>query len=91
MQATVYSKDSCPFCDRAINLLRENGVDSSVIKVGTDISKEAFKEEVHSLSGLIPETVPQIILDGQYIGGCDDLIAYYERQQMADDFSDIEL
>ena len=67
----VYTKFLCPYCSRAISLLKAKGA--------------AFEEHDISMGG--PDraamlersggrmTVPQIFIDGRHIGGSDDLLA----------------
>lgn len=39
----IYTKNSCPFCTQAKQLLNGNGATYSAINVGTDITTEDFK------------------------------------------------
>ena len=56
---TVYSKDNCPFCDRAKNLLRLKGIDFEEIRIDLDpTAKEFIISEGH-------RTVPQIYRNGE--------------------------
>lgn len=66
----VYSKDYCPYCHRAIELLTAKGAHFSVIDVEHDMEK---LQEMRERSQR--RTVPQIFIDDQHIGGCDDLLA----------------
>ncbi len=67
----IYTKDYCPYCTRAKNLLRQKGVAFTEIDVTHD---EALQKEMVDKSGG-RRSVPQIIIDGKAIGGCDDLYA----------------
>ncbi len=91
MIAVMYSGKDCPYCVQALGLLKDNGVEVTEIKVGSDIGTQEFKDAIFGLANIVPTTVPQIVLDGEYVGGCDDLIAYYERKLSAGDFSDIDI
>lgn len=91
MKALVYSKDDCPHCDRALEILESKGVKVDVVKVIKDISPERFKGEIFRKANRVVSTVPQIFLDDKYIGGCDDLIEHYENESLSDEFSDFEL
>lgn len=73
----IYTKDVCPYCDRAKALLKRKGADFTEIKV-TD---EKIKEEMILKSGG-RLTVPQIFIDGNSIGGCDDLHALDAEGQL---------
>lgn len=66
----IYTKTGCPFCDRAIALLKQKGVDYVEINLDHDPDR---KEMISRTGG--PRTVPQIFIDGAYIpGGCDGLL-----------------
>ena len=66
----IYTKSTCPFCHRAKALLQSKGVTFQELSIEGDAAK---REEMISRSGRT--TVPQIFIDGQHIGGCDDLYA----------------
>lgn len=68
MKFTVYGKDSCPACKKAVDLLETYGKEFDYIDVSQD--KEALryiKEELQA------KTVPQIFEGDHYIGGLDHL------------------
>jgi glutaredoxin 3 len=67
----VYSGDYCPYCQRAKMLLKKKGAAFKEINVGTDPAQRA---EMMKKSGG-KQTIPQIFINGQHIGGCDDLYA----------------
>jgi glutaredoxin 3 len=68
MKATVWSKDHCPFCDQAKNLLKMKGIEFEEKKIGYGYTKEQLLEAVPTA-----RTVPQIFLDDQLIGGFTEL------------------
>lgn len=74
-QVTIYSSDTCPYCQRAKALLRERGVQEwQEIRVdGQPEVRAAMAAQVGRSS------VPQIFINGQHIGGCDDLHALDAR------------
>ena len=60
---TVYSKNNCPFCDRAKALLENKGVDYRVVNIEDDpVSREFLL-----IQGL--RSVPQIFNDGVLMAG----------------------
>ena len=67
----VYSTMFCPYCARAKSLLEKKGVDYVNIDVIEDTSKR--DEMVKRAGGR--QTVPQIFIDGEHIGGFDDMAA----------------
>jgi len=67
----VYSTRVCPYCVRAKQLFQRKGVAYTDIMVdGDDALREAM---MHRAGGR--RTVPQIFINDQHIGGCDDLYA----------------
>ena len=67
----MYTKMFCPYCSRAKRLLEEKGVAFEE----TDISAvQGSRATMLQRSGG-RSTVPQIFIDGQHIGGSDDLAA----------------
>ena len=67
----VYSTIFCPYCARAKALLERKGVAFENIDVLEDPSRR--DEMVQRAGGRT--TVPQIFIDGNPIGGCDELMA----------------
>ncbi|WP_134725320.1 glutaredoxin 3 [Paracoccus luteus] len=67
----VYATQSCPYCHTARGLLARKGVEYELIDVGRDPSRRA--EMTQRAMGR--RTVPQIFIDGQPVGGSDDIHA----------------
>lgn len=67
----IYLTQTCPFCHRARALLESKGVSYDAIDVGADPDRRV--EMTQRAAGR--RTVPQIFINGQHIGGCDDLMA----------------
>ena len=68
MKAIVWSKNACPFCDQAKNLLNLKGIEFEERNISTDWTREQLLEAVPNA-----RTVPQIFLDQQLIGGFTEL------------------
>ena len=68
----MYATGVCPYCVRAEQLLRRKGV-ADIEKVRVDLDP-ARRDEMIALSGGL-RTVPQIFINAQHIGGCDELYA----------------
>lgn len=75
MHAEVFSKPNCPFCVRAKALLEKRGIDYT--EVSAVDHREALIERVTADTGAAPRTVPQIYLDGQHVGGHDELVKHF--------------
>ena len=67
----MYSTMWCGFCARARTLLEKKGVAFTDIDVESDTGK---REEMIARSGG-RRTVPQIFIDGEHVGGSDELLA----------------
>lgn len=67
-QIIVYTKEYCPYCVRAKNLLKNKGVDFEEINVE---GKDAMYEQLKAKTG--HRTVPQIFINDQMIGGFTEL------------------
>lgn len=71
----IYTKAFCPYCSRALALLRSKGVEPE----DTDITMDSEKRQEMIGRANGRTTVPQIFIDGQHIGGSDDLAALDAR------------
>lgn len=69
---SIVTKPGCPFCAEAKKQLSERGMAFEEISLGIGIGIRT----VRALSG--KETVPQVFIDGDYIGGSEALIAHLE-------------
>lgn len=70
----IYTFKTCPYCIKAKKLLEDEGIDYSEIDI-TD-KRDKLKELALETNC---STVPQIFVDNRFIGGCDDLVALYEK------------
>ena len=75
----LYTKFGCPYCHRAVALLKGKGVAFTEYDVTMDAEKRA--EMTQRNPGA--RTVPQIFINDQSIGGSDDLAAL-EREGKLD-------
>jgi glutaredoxin 3 len=67
----IYTQPFCPYCARAMQLLRGKKVAFREIDAPHG-SAEREEAKTRSKGGT---TMPQIFIDGRHIGGCDDLVA----------------
>ena len=77
-QVTVYLKEWCPYCQRALALLATKPVEVETIDVEDD--PERYQEMVQKAGGR--RTVPQIFIGERHVGGCDDLHAADARGEL---------
>lgn len=75
---TIYTKDYCPYCRGAKQILRSKGIEFHEIDVEFD---ELKRQEMIQRSGRL--TVPQIFFGDTHIGGHADLVKYYANKKAA--------
>lgn len=75
----MYSATHCPYCLRAKQLLDRKGIKYTEIRVDENPN---LRDEMIAKSGRF--TVPQLFINDQPIGGCDDMYAL-ERQGRLDE------
>ena len=74
---SMITKSGCPFCAKAKAMLAENGLDFEEILLGRD----ATIRSVRAMTG--KESVPQVFIDGDYIGGSEQLQAHLRGEVRA--------
>ncbi len=67
---TLYIRSWCSFCQQATNLLDNKSVSYQTIDIEEQPEK---RDEMIELTGRT--SVPQVFINQQAIGGCDDLFA----------------
>ena len=74
-KAIVWSKDYCPYCEQAKNLLKIKGIEYEERNITQgNWTREQLLESVPNA-----RSVPQIFLDGKLIGGYDQLKQHFEN------------
>ena len=65
----MYTWRTCPFCIRAKDLLKTKGVEFVEYKVdGDETARAQMSQRANGR-----RSVPQIFINDQHVGGCDDL------------------
>jgi glutaredoxin-like protein len=67
LDVTVFSRDGCPYCVRAKGLLHDAGIQFDELVLNRDFNESTIR----AVSGAT--TVPQIFINGERIGGSDEL------------------
>lgn len=75
-KAIVWTKDLCNYCTAAKSLLNVKGIEFEERKIGREYTREQLLEAVPNA-----RTVPQIFLDGKYVGGFTELKALLDAEQ----------
>jgi len=69
----IMTKPGCPFCAKAKAMLQESNMKYDEISIGSN----ARISSVRAITG--KDTVPQVFINGEYIGGSEELSAYLAK------------
>ena len=73
------SMPMCGFSARVVKVLQDEGVDFSSVNV---LDYESIREGVKKYSEW--PTIPQLYVDGEFIGGCDIVTSMHESGELAE-------
>jgi len=74
----IYTWQYCPFCIRAKSLLKKKKIDFTEYKIdGNESEREKMSARANGRRSL-----PQIFIDNNGIGGCDDLYLLEEENKL---------
>lgn len=73
-KVVIYTFATCPYCTRAKRLLDNKGVNYEEIDISNQ--KEKLKE-LEAKTG--SSTVPQIFVNDEFVGGCDDIVELHKK------------
>ena len=76
MEAKMYSTPRCSWCDRVVKMLEEHGVMVEKIDVSGD---KTLIKEMQKAAGEKVTSVPQVIVDGKYVGGYTEVERFLKR------------
>nr|WP_231243083.1 glutaredoxin 3 [Ehrlichia canis] len=74
----IYTKDPCPYCTKAKALFNKKNILFKEIDVTNNST--LLEEMIQKSNGM--RTLPQIFINDQHIGGCDDLYRLYESGKL---------
>jgi len=77
LDVTVFTREGCEYCVRAKGLLHDAGIDFEELVLNRDYSEATIR----AVSG--KSTVPQVFINGDYIGGSKELERYFNNQRAA--------
>ena len=67
----IWGRPGCSYCERAKQICKKFGLNYIYHQLDEDFTKEELLERFPDA-----KTYPQIIVDGEYIGGHDDFVKY---------------
>jgi glutaredoxin-like protein len=77
LDVTVFSREGCPYCARAKGLLHEAGIRFEELVLNRDYTEATLR----AVSGR--STVPQVFVNGDHIGGSEELEQYLDKAEAA--------
>ena len=77
----IWSKPNCIFCDKAVNLCKLKNLEYTKLMLDVDYTREELLEQFPNA-----RTFPQIILNGEKIGGYYELEKWFEMNSFDEDF-----
>ena len=86
MEIRVVTKSDCPFCEMAKKWFDDNGFDYTAEVIDNEEERLAFYQTINGINEIVGKpndvrrvnSVPQIFVDEERIGGYDDLMRYAE-------------
>lgn len=74
MEVKIYGRlTGCPYCTNAKAVCEQNKLDMEFIDM---VSTGMTKDELCEIVGKTVSTVPQIFVDGEYVGGYTEFVAH---------------
>ena len=77
MNFTVYSRDGCPYCTKIQEVMQLAELKHVIYKLDRDFYREAFYQQFGQGS-----TFPQVVLNGDNLGGCTDTVQYLKEKSL---------
>ena len=77
MNFAVYSKEGCPYCEKIKKVLTLTNLKYVVYNLDEHFDKKSFYDEFGEGA-----TFPQVVVDGQKLGGCVDSIKFLKEKKV---------
>ena len=77
MNFTVYSREGCPYCTKIQEVLELAELKHVIYKLNRDFDRESFYEQFGQGS-----TFPQVVLNGDNLGGCTETVQYLKENSL---------
>ncbi len=75
LNVTVLSRAGCPHCVRAKSLLSDAGIEFEALELNKNYTDRTLRAVADAT------TLPQVFINGERIGGADDLAAWLDKEQ----------
>ena len=74
---TIYSKDGCTYCEKIEEVMKLAKLSHVIYKLDEDFNKDGFYGQFGEGS-----TFPQVVLNGDNLGGCTDTVKYLKDRSI---------
>ena len=74
---TIYSKDGCPYCEKIEEVMKLAKLSHVIYKLDEHFNKDGFYGQFGEGS-----TFPQVVLNGDNLGGCTDTVRYLQEKSI---------
>jgi glutaredoxin len=74
---TIYTRIGCPYCDKVREVLDLCNLEHEELELGIHFDREDFYDKFGAGS-----TFPQVLKDGNKLGGCTETISYLKEQKI---------
>ncbi|KAK0475073.1 glutaredoxin [Armillaria novae-zelandiae] len=79
----VFSKSYCPYCRRAKTMFKDNYPDADIDIIELDERDDGSDIQEYLRQKTGQGTVPNVFINQEHIGGCDDTMALQKSGQLA--------
>jgi glutaredoxin-like protein len=77
LDVTIMTRKGCPFCVRAKGMLHDAGVEFEELELNRDYTDRTLRAVANA------ETVPQIFINGEHVGGSEALEVWLQVRKVA--------
>lgn len=77
MQATIYTKDNCSYCEKIKTVFKLQHIDYVEYKLDEHFDRDSFISEFGENS-----TFPRVLIDGKLIGGASETVRYLKENEI---------
>ena len=74
---TIYSRDGCPYCEKITEVMKLAKLSHVIYKLDEHFNKDGFYGQFGEGS-----TFPQVVLNGDNLGGCTDTVKYLKEKSI---------
>ncbi len=74
---TIYTREGCPYCVKIKEVMELAGLNHVEYNLGNHFDRKAFYDQFGEGA-----TFPQVVLNGENLGGCTDTVKYLKEKNI---------